>query len=642
MNKMFSIFVITIALLFGAAANAATPTITEVEKLIAGDGAGADYFGYSVAVDGDTALIGAYGDDDLGSESGAAYVYIRDGAGAWSLQQKLTASDGVADARFGWVVAVDGDTAVIGKETYDFFNPTNGAVYVFTRDSTGVWTERQKLTPYDGFAGDYFGESVAMSGNTIVVGAKGDNDLGTFSGSAYVFISDSAGVWSLQQKLTANQGTDADWFGSTLGVDGDTAVIAASGYDYSGTIVNSGIVYVFTRDSGGVWTEQQGLLPSDPATNSLYGQSVAVSGESIVIGAVSDDQVDVNTGAAYVFTRDSAGAWNERQKLTASDAAAGDYFGQSVDIDGSSLVVGAYGDDDNGTDAGSAYVFSRDTNGDWNEQVKLLASDGADYDYLASVPRAVGISVSTVLAGARLDDTAAGSSVGSAYVFEIAPSADGPDIAVSASAVVFGEVLVGQTVQDIVTLSNYGTSELIISGIALSSGVDFSQINDCPAVLLPAAACQVTLSFTPTLSGTLTDTLTILSNDLDEPSVSVSLSGNGITQLPDLVVSNISSPDSLIAGDYATIDVTITNQGEADVNGGYYVYLYLGDSFLALDWVSYAPTAGATKDLRWFVQIPRLPKGTYTLKAIVDNADDILESNETNNTLTKLVNVSPN
>ncbi len=641
MNKMFSVFLIAIALLFGAAANAATPTITEVEKLIAGDGAGADYFGYSAAVDGDTALIGAYGDDDLGSESGAAYVYIRDSAGVWSLQQKLTASDGIADARFGWAVAVDGDTAVIGKETYDFFNPTNGAVYVFTRDSAGIWTERQKLTAYDGFAGDYFGESVAMSGKTIVVGAKGDNDLGTFSGSVYVFISDSAGVWSLQQKLTANQGMEADWFGSTLDVDGDTAVIAASGYDYSGSIVNSGIVYVFTRNSGGVWNEQQGLLPSDPANN-LYGQSVAVSRDSIVIGAVADDQIDVNTGAAYVFTRDSTGAWNERQKLTASDAAAGDYFGQSVDIDGSSLVVGAYGDDDNGTDAGSAYVFSRDTNGDWNEQVKLLASDGADYDYLASVPRAVGISASTVLAGARLDDTAAGSSVGSAYVFDIAPNADAPDIAVSTSAVDFGEVLVGQTVQDVVTVSNYGTSELVVSGIVLSSGVDFSQINDCPAVLLPAAACQITLSFTPTLSGSLADVLTILSNDLDEPSASVSLSGNGITQLPDLVVSNISSPDSLVANDYASIGVTITNQGEADVNGGYYVYLYLGDSFLALDWVSYAPTAGATKDLSWFVKIPRLPKGTYALKAIVDTADHILEGNETNNILTKSVSVAPN
>lgn len=641
MNKIYSILVAGICLLSGAAAYAATPTITEVEKLIAADGAGADYFGYSVAVDGDTAVIGAYGDDDLGNESGAAYIYTRDAAGAWSQQQKLTASDGVADDRFGWVVAVEGDIAVVGRESYDYFTPPNGAAYVFTRDSAGVWTERQKLTAYDGFAGDRFGESLAMSGNTIVVGAKGDDDQGTYSGSVYVFTSDSAGAWSLQQKLIANQGASADWFGGALDIDGDTAVITASGYDFSPTIADSGIVYVFTRDGSGVWTEQQGLLPSDPASN-LYGQSVAVNGDSVVIGASVDDQTGVNAGAAYVFTRDSTGAWNDQQKLTASDAAAGDYFGQSVDIEGTTLVIGAYGDDDNGTDAGSAYAFTRDSTGVWNEQVKLLASDGVDYDYLASATKAVGLSAGTVVAGARLADTAAGASVGSAYVFEIAPSADAPDIALSTSAVDFGEILVGQTAQDVVTLTNYGAMELTVSGISVASGVDFSQTHNCPAILQPAEACQITVSFSPTIEGALSDLLTVLSNDPDEPSVSVSLSGSGITQLPDLVVTNIASPDTLIANDYATINVTIANQGGADVTAGYYVYLYLGDSFLALDWVSAAPAAGMTKDLSWFVKIPRLPKGTYNLKAIVDTYDHILEGDETNNTLTKPVSVVPN
>jgi hypothetical protein len=640
-KKLISILIISVDLFFGTTVNAVTPGIGEVDKLLADDGAPADYFGYSVAVDGDTAVVGAYGDDDLGNESGAAYIYTRDTTGVWNLKQKLTASDGAADDRFGWVVAVDGNTAVIGKESWDFFAPPPGAAYVFTRDSAGVWTEQQKLTAYDGAAGDYFGESVAVSGNTIVIGADGDDDLGDGAGSAYVFTRDSAGVWSLQQKLTANAGSGGDGFGGSLDIDGDTTVIAAPGYDYNGMVVDSGVAYVFTRDSSGVWTEQQALLPNDPASSSAFAGSLAVSEDSIVIGAWGDDQIDSNTGAAYLFTRDSAGAWSEQQKLSAGDAATGDYFGMSVDIDGSSLVVGAYGDDDNGTDAGSAYVFTRDVNGVWNEELKLLAGDGSDYDYLASAPKAVGISVATVLAGARLDDTSAGASVGSAYVFDIVPN-DGPDVAVSTRTVDFGDVVVGQTVLDIVTLSNNGTTDLALSGISITGGVDFSQTNDCPATLLPASACQITVSFSPTLAGALSDVLTILSNDPDEPSVSVTLSGNGITELPDLVVTNITSPDLLIVDDYVAINATISNQGSADVSGGYYVYVYLDDVVLGLDWVSYAPAAGTTKELDWFVPVPRLRKGEHTLTVTVDTNEDIVESDELNNSLSQSVDVQFN
>ena len=419
-NKVVSL-IIGCSFFYGPFANAATPTSEEVAKLIANDAAASDYLGYTAAVDGDTAVVGAYGDDDLGSESGSAYVFTRNSSGDWSLQQKLTASDGASNDRFGWVVAIDGDTVVVGNESWDFFNPPPGAAYVFTRNSSGVWSEQQKLTAYDGAAGDHFGEAVSVNGNTIVIGAYGDDDGVTGSGSAYVYTSDSAGNWSLQQKLNASNGAANGGFGRWLDVEGNTVVIAASKFDNSGTVVDTGSGYVFSRDSSGIWSEQQSLLPNDPASNSAYGSSVAISGDNIVIGAWGDDQTDVNAGAAYVFSKNSAGIWNQQQKLVASDATAGDYFGMSVDIDGNNLVVGAYGDDANKTDAGSVYAFTKNSAGIWTETAKLLASDGQRYDYMASATRSVGITSTTVIAGARLDDTSAGTNTGSAYVFELTP-----------------------------------------------------------------------------------------------------------------------------------------------------------------------------------------------------------------------------
>ena len=638
MKTIFLIPAIGFSLFFGAAANAVTPAIDEVAKLIASDGEFADYLGYSVAVDGDTALVGVYGDDDLGNESGAAYIFTRDSAGVWSQQQKLTASDGLADDRFGWAVAVHGDTAVIGKESWDFFAPPPGAAYVFTRDSAGLWSEQQKLTAYDGEAGDYFGESVALSLDTIVIGASGDDDVATGSGAAYVYTRDSAGLWSLQQKLTANFGTDNDSFGRSLDVDGDTAVIGTSGYylDSDGTYIQSGFAYAFTRDSSGVWTEQE-LSPNVNVDSDWYGRAVAVSGDSIVVGAYGDSQIDLGAGATYLFNQDSAGVWSLQQKLIASDAAASDNFGFSVDMDGDNLVVGAYREDANGTDAGSVYVFTRDTSGVWNEQLKLLSSDGLDYDYLGF---SVGISASTVVAGAYLQDTSMGANAGAAYVFDILPSADGPDIALTPSSLDFGDVMVGQSAEQLVTVSNFGTAELALYDIFIANGVDFSQINDCPTILLPAEACQIAVTFTPTLEGLLTDALTILSDDPDQPSASVTLSGSGITLLPDLTVTEISTPRTMTGGKLATLGVTVANQGSADVTGSYWVTLYLDNTLIAAEYVSDAPLAGTEVSYSWSVQIPDLNRGTYILEAVVDLDDAIMELDETNNSLTKSVKIN--
>ncbi len=398
--------VIGLTLLFSASAKSMTPKI-EVAKLLAGDGTSADFFGYSVGLDGDTAVIGAWGDDDNGGNSGAAYVFTRT-AGVWTEQQKLTASDAAGTDSFGLSVAVDGDTAVISSFLDSDNGRFSGSAYVFTR-TAGVWTEQQKLTASNAASLEFFGISVAVDGDTVVIGAWGDNDNGNSAGAAYVFAR-SAGVWTEQQKLTASDGVSQDFFGISVAVDDDTTVIAADG---GGVIDGPGSVYVYTR-SAGTWAEQQKLTASDGSSNDEFGISVAVDADTAVIGAHWHDKVGDNSGAAYVFTR-SAGVWTEQQKLTPSDAAAIDEFGESVAVDGQNIVVGAWLDDDNGDSSGSVYVFTLSA-GVWTERLKLLASDGRNDDHLGYFRSGVQISGTTVLAGAPQDTTPG--MAGAAYVFD--------------------------------------------------------------------------------------------------------------------------------------------------------------------------------------------------------------------------------
>jgi hypothetical protein len=323
---------------------------TPQAKLVAIDATAGDLFGRSVSVDGDTAVIGAIFDDDAGSDSGSAYVFTRSGA-VWTQQAKLVASDGAAGDRFGASVSVDGDTAVIGSRLDDDPAHDSGSAYVFTRSST-VWTQQAKLAAGDAETGDQFGWSVSLDGDTAVIGAFYDDDAGSFSGSAYVFTRSGA-VWMQQAKLEASDATAGDAFGSGVSVDGDTAVIGAFNDDDVGS--NSGSAYVFTR-SGAVWTQQAKLMASDAAADDWFGRGVSVYGDTAVIGAILDDDAGPDSGSAYVFTRSGA-VWTPQAKLVASDAAAGDHFGLGVSVDGDTAVIGAVLDDDAGVNSGSAFFF---------------------------------------------------------------------------------------------------------------------------------------------------------------------------------------------------------------------------------------------------------------------------------------------
>ena len=336
--------------------------------------------------------------------------------------RKLIASDGAAMDYFGWSVASSGSTLVVGAVGNDDAGSDSGSAYIFERDQGGaeMWGEVKKITASDAAAGDLFGRSAAFSGDTVVIGASETDDAGSSSGSVYVFERDQggAGMWGEVRKITASDAAPGDLFGFSVAISGNTLVVGAPTNDDAGS--DSGSIYVFERDLGGVgmWGEVKKVSASDAAADDRFGESVTISGDTIVVGAVGDDDGGSNSGSTYVFGRDQGGAemWGEVKKITASDAAAGDLFGNAVAIAGSTLVVGAWAHDEAGNDSGSAYVFERDQGGAdvWGEVKKVTASDAAVGD---SFGRSVTISGSAFVAGAMHDDDG-GADSGSTYVFE--------------------------------------------------------------------------------------------------------------------------------------------------------------------------------------------------------------------------------
>ncbi|MEK6642674.1 MAG: FG-GAP repeat protein [Planctomycetota bacterium] len=386
----------------------------EQAKLIASDAAPNDLFGYSIAISGDTAVVGADVDDHAGgNDAGSAYVFVRVG-GVWTEQAKLIASDAAAGDKFGYSVAVSGDTAVVGAESDTHAGGASaGSAYVFVRSGTD-WIQQAKLIASDAAVADLFGVSVALSGDTAVVGAFfEDNAGGSEAGSAYVFVR-SGTVWTQQTKLIASDAAVADLFGTSVALSGDTAVVGANSDDNTGG-ANAGSAYVFVR-SGTIWTEQAKLTASDAAVSDLFGVSVAISGDTALVGANNDDNAfDADAGSAYIFVR-SGVAWTQQARLVASDAAATDNFGISVALSGDTALVGAWQNDNlGGADAGSAYVFIR-SGVVWTQQAKLIASDAAATDIFGV---SVALSGDTAVVGARADDNAGGSDAGSAYTFDL-------------------------------------------------------------------------------------------------------------------------------------------------------------------------------------------------------------------------------
>ncbi|NIM01108.1 MAG: hypothetical protein GTN89_09370 [Acidobacteria bacterium] len=384
------------------------PTVVRANaKMTAGDAASFDEFGESVAISGNTALIGTAAAD-------AAYVFVRSGTN-WIEQARLTANGAAPEDEFGLSAAVSGDTVVVGAPGDDHAGgPSTGSALVFVRNGAS-WTEQVKLTAGDAAPGDRFGSSVAISGDTIVVGAPRDShNGGVLAGSAYVFVRDGA-IWTQQAKLRAFHVLPGKFFGWSVAISGNTVIVGGPFFD-------RGSAFVFVR-SGQSWGPQTKLRPSDAADTSQFGGSVAISGDTVVVGA-HNDNVEIDThhgtvvlqfaGSAFVYARNGSN-WSERARLEASDAAAIDLFGVSVAVSGDdTVVVGSSGDDTpDGANAGSAYVFV--PSGDsWSEETKLAASDAGFFDFFGT---SVAISGDVAVVGSIWDDHGGGTNAGSAYAF---------------------------------------------------------------------------------------------------------------------------------------------------------------------------------------------------------------------------------
>jgi len=357
------------------------PFIYLEQKVIASDGAEGDWFGYSVALYKDTALVGTNGSDVNGnSGQGSAYVFTRSGT-SWSQQAKLTASDGAAYDSFGTSVALDGDTALVGAYTDTVgANSNQGSAYVFVRSGTS-WSQQKKLTASDGAADDHFGYSVALSGETALVGTYTDTvGANPSQGSAYVFVR-SGTNWSQQTRLTAADGAASDYFGYSVALSGNTALVGAI-FDDINANNDQGSAYVFTR-SGTSWSQQKKLTSQDGAAYDAFGYSVALYGNTALVGTPYDD-VGANNdqGSAYVFTR-SGSIWHQGAKLTASDEVVGVMFGQSVTLYGDTVLVGSYFDNIGGNSGqGSAYFYQPYTDVSLSAAFNAASAHPGDTVYL--------------------------------------------------------------------------------------------------------------------------------------------------------------------------------------------------------------------------------------------------------------------
>lgn len=489
---------------------AGTPKSSEVVttsevKLMASDRVGGQTFGTSVSISGYYALIGAPDDDESGFNSGAAYIWHWNGT-SWQQVAKLLASDGAAGDKFGTSVSLLGDVALVGAAFDDGESENSGSAYFFRRRfDDGEWIEEAKVSASDGGPNALFGSSLSLSGDRALIGAPYHPfDSDPSSASAYVFrfsASPDGNQWHEQQKLS---GHDGNAFGAAVSMSDDMAVVGAPGHSlYS---ASDGAAYLFRRD-GDLWSH---LATVNGEPGESLGSSVSLFGSMALIGAPASEN---DSGSAYFLNWDGA-QWNKEAQLTAPDGGLGDQFGRSVSLLGEMALVGA--ENPLSHSKGAAYLFAWDGQ-QWNQDATFLATDSDSGDEFGA---SLSLSANQVLIGAPFDDDPiVGANSGAAYLYDLSP-ANGPDIGLSATSI--GRVVLeGSTITEALTISNRGSESLIWS----LSGGTLLDVTPTTGEILPDEQSELTIGFdASTLAlGRYTDTLTIGSNDPDEPTIEVPL-----------------------------------------------------------------------------------------------------------------------
>jgi len=590
-----------------------------------------DQFGFSVAVSGDTVVVGAPHEDssttgvnstpnESATSAGAAYVFVRSGS-TWTQQAYLKASQVSGSDEFGVSVAVSGDTVVVGaygedssttgvNSTPNESAESSGAGYVFVRSGT-TWTQQAYLKASLVSGSDEFGRSVAVSGDTVVVGAYREDSSTTGvnstpggasndPGAAYVF-ERSGTTWTQQAYLKASQVSEADYFGWSVAVNGDTVVVGAYGESSSTTGVNStpnenrtstGAAYVFVR-SGTTWTQQAYLKASQVSAEDWFGYSVAVSGDTVVVGAPYEDSntTGVNStpneagyeiGAAYVFVR-SGTTWTQQAYLKTSQVTE---FGSSVAVSADTVVVGAPGEEsgtagvnstpDNSASyyAGAAYVFVR-SGATWTQQAYLKASQVSSYDWFGY---SVAVSGDTVVVGAPYEDSSTtgvnstpddnSADTGAAYLFTGLGSA--PEISVRGNGLIiadgdgsptavdhtdFGGTLVaGGTLMRTFTIENTGNAPLNLTGtpkivLGGSHAADFTVTSQPATPVTVGNSVTFQITFDPSVTGLRSANLSIANDDPTQNPFTFAVQGTGVIDTPQQKFDNAVAAAGLTGSD---------------------------------------------------------------------------------------------
>ncbi|ETR71411.1 MAG: hypothetical protein OMM_02505 [Candidatus Magnetoglobus multicellularis str. Araruama] len=335
-------------------------------KIVPKDCNRSDNFGRSVSIYGKYAVGGAKGDDTNGGNSGAVYMMHFNGDN-WVKNSKLLPDDGQVNDYFGCSVGLFDDFALFGAYGKDGPGSKSGAAYIFALKSSG-WEQYQKLVADDADANDYFGYAVDIHENYAIIGAYGDDDKGNMSGAAYIFKRQADNTWVQQQKLLDDRGDRNDQFGYAVDICDTHAIVGAYRDDDKGD--SSGSAIIFKREQN-MWIQQARLNARDGQSNDYFGFDVAISKDYAAVGAYrSDDEPRYNIGSVYIFKHDK-GIWNHQAKIVPNDGSSNDYFGSSVDMIGSRLLIGAYGDGDKGPSSGAAYLYCLDQD-EWKFQKSTL------------------------------------------------------------------------------------------------------------------------------------------------------------------------------------------------------------------------------------------------------------------------------
>ncbi len=520
-----------------------------------------DQFGRGVAVEGSTAIVGAPITRATGTTSskGAAYVYTLQGD-QWVETQFLTGSQqssGNSSDNYGWAVALQGDTAVVSAKTSTLGGVQRGIAYVYVRES-GTWIEQGVLIPGDGGQFDDFGDVVAIDGDTVVVGARGHRPQANAYevGAAYVFTR-SGGIWTQQAKLMADDSELWAGFGASVAIDGDHLLVGRTGRsDYP----RIGTVYAFSR-TGTTWTQTQRIHRTDGVANDYFGTSVALDGDTALVGAIGTATNGDYSGAVHALQR-TGGVWTQVQTLAAADAQPLDQFGQSLVLHGDRVVIGAPAASRAFNLEGRAYLFSRGSQG-WTQE-RLLTN---------SAPRrgetfgfGLGLTEEFAFVGAPFWSGASGFT-GTPTAVIVFRNTDRPYLYVDPATLALQPTAAGYTSPvGIATIGNSGQTSALVTAIDVPAG-PFSLVSgSCgtlPFSLAPGAQCTLGFTFSPPSVQSYSAAVQISSNALNK-AVTLSLSGAGIPPRALLsAVDPAAVSATMTAGATSSATVTLANGGTA-------------------------------------------------------------------------------